>query len=194
MQKGKIIFLNGASSTGKTTLIKALQERLEEPYFALDGDRFHRSTGDAEMIPAKYRRGEPNVETAWKVYLDAMSVFHQTIKLFSDMGFNVIVHDTLETEHRSLEIIEVLHRYPVLFTLVTCPVEELRRREAKRGDRQPGLAEHLLERLYPQSSPYDITIDTLNNSTEECADKIIEILNYPEKWTAFETLWEQRSK
>ena len=186
--------MNGTSSTGKTTLIKVLQERLKEPYFALDGDRFHRSTGDAEMIPAKYRRGEPDVETAWKVYFDAMSVFHQTIKLFSDMGFNVIVHDTLEVEHKSLEVIEVLRGYPVLFALVTCPVEELRRRETKRGDRQPGLAERLLERLYPKNDPYDIIVDTFNNTTEECADKIIEMLDYPEKFTAFKTLWPQYSE
>jgi len=194
MEKGKIIFLNGTSSAGKTTLIKVLQERLEEPYFALDGERFHRSTGDAEMIPAKYRRGEPDVETAWKVYFDAMSVFHQTIKLFSDMGFNVIVHDTLEVEHKSLEVIEALREYPVLFVLVTCPAEELRRREAKRGDRQPGLAERLLERLYPKNHPYDVIADTFNNSTDECAGKIIKMLKCPEKWSAFKTLWSQRNK
>ena len=41
---------------------------------------------------------------------------------------------------------------------------------------------------------YDITIDTYNNTAEECADKIIELLDYPEKFTAFRTLWSQRKE
>ena len=30
-------------------------------------------------------------------------------------------------------------------------------------------------------------------TNEECADKIIELLNYPEKFSAFKTLWSQRT-
>ena len=39
-QPGTIVILNGASSSGKTTLLKLLQERLEEPYLNAGIDKF----------------------------------------------------------------------------------------------------------------------------------------------------------
>ena len=48
MQKGKIIFLNGVSSSGKTTPAKTLQARLPEPYYWLSVDTF------MDMTPEKY--------------------------------------------------------------------------------------------------------------------------------------------
>ena len=47
MNKGKIIVLNGVSSSGKTTLAKALQEALDEPYTRLSIDDF------INMMPEK---------------------------------------------------------------------------------------------------------------------------------------------
>ena len=64
MKKGNIIFLHGTSNTGKTTLEKELQERLEEPYFALD--EFYKGLG---LIPDKYRRGDFGIEIGWQVFL-----------------------------------------------------------------------------------------------------------------------------
>ena len=74
-----------------------------------------------------------------------------------------------------------------------CPLEELRRREKKRGDRKTGWGESLLPELDPQDM-YDMSVDTYNNTNEECADQIIALTGYGEKHTAFKTLWLQRSK
>ena len=57
MSKGKIIFLNGVSSSGKTTVAKELQARLSEPYCWLSVDSFidtisKRFLEDAEFITA----------------------------------------------------------------------------------------------------------------------------------------------
>ena len=41
-----------------------------------------------------------------------------------------------------------------------------------------GRAEKQLQRMKPQDT-YDIIVDTFNISTEECADRIIELLDYP---------------
>ena len=49
MPKGNIIFLNGTSSSGKTTLALALQEVLPEPYLHIALDQFR------DGMPAKYR-------------------------------------------------------------------------------------------------------------------------------------------
>ena len=38
MSEGTIIFLNGASSSGKTSIARALQRRLAEPYLLVGPD------------------------------------------------------------------------------------------------------------------------------------------------------------
>ncbi|MCL2775138.1 MAG: chloramphenicol phosphotransferase CPT family protein [Oscillospiraceae bacterium] len=186
MEKGKIIFLNGVSSSGKTTLAKILQERLLEPFFCFNMDTFD----NMMRIPEKFYADDYFYNTS---QLKILSVFHQTIKMFSDMGLNTIVDRVFVQGSNSLvECVELFHDYSVLFVHVICPLEELRRREKERGDRYIGQSEEQLSDLIPQDT-YDITVDTYNNTTENCADKIIELLGYPEKFTAFKTLWSQYS-
>jgi len=194
VQKGKIILLNGVSSSGKTTLAKSLQERLTDPFYWLAGDTI------IDMMPKKYLSidgfnpvgGEP-------VIFKTISLFQHTIRFFADMGVNSVVEHLLfpsfevqSYKNITRECVELLHDYPVLFVHVACPLEELRRREKERGDRDIGRAEIQLLRSYQQGI-YDMTVDTYNSSIEECADKIIEQLSHPEKFTAFKRLWQQLS-
>ena len=185
MGKGKIIILNGVSSSGKTTLAKALQDRLHEPYFHMDVDVF------CLMAPEKFNIDDYSVQMNF-----VKNMFH-AVKLFSDMGFNLIVPvvflDDGDGGDFLKKSVSLLHSYPVLFVHVECPVDELCRREIERGDRKIGGAEEMLSELVPQNT-YDITVDTFANSSEECADKIIEALADPNNFTAFKTLWEQRTK
>jgi len=173
MKKGKIIFLNGVSSSGKTTLAKSLQEKLTQPYCLLSVDNFMGTIHD------KFRTSEYR-ESARQT----LRAMHHTVKLFSDMGLNVIVDHVLEKQEWLDECLELLHEQPVLFVHVTCPLEELWRREKERGNRPIGLSEEQLSKLCPKST-YDITVDT---SKGEYADTIIDALSYPEKFTAFKAL------
>ena len=189
MQKGKIIILNGVSSSGKTTLSKALQERSSDNYFLLPIDIIN------EISPPKNSRSydvrftsDPN---------PVISAFYGCAKAFSDNGLNVIV-DTifLKDAPWSLDNFFKLFldcNYSVLFVHVTCPLEELRRREKERGDRKIGHGESMLPELNPQDT-YDITVDTCNNTNEECADKIIELSENMNQHTSFKTLWLQHNK
>ena len=189
MEKGNIIILNGVSSSGKTTLAKTLQGRLSHPYFHMDVDTF------CLMSPEKF-----NVDNYSVQHNFVSNMFH-AVKLFSDLGFNLVVPCVFLEDSGAGgsdkfnfldKCVNLLHSYPVLFVHVKCPVEELRRREKERGDREIGGAENMLSELIPQNI-YDITVDTHNHSIEECADKIIELLDYPDKFTAFKTLWSQRT-
>lgn len=45
MEKGRIIFLNGVTSAGKTSIVKAFQERTGEFYYALSNDLFQETVG-----------------------------------------------------------------------------------------------------------------------------------------------------
>ena len=190
-KKGNIIFLNGVSSSGKTTLAKALQGKLNVPYYIINVDMF---LGSGIMFPEKFAT---NDDSGFEVFCRTLSGMHQVIKLYSDMGMNTIVDHVLTNDFfgknpKSIEnCVELLHEYPVLFIHVTCPIEELRRRENERGDRQAGQAESQLVQLVPQDI-YDLTVDTYNETIGVYTEKIVAALNFPEKFNAFKTLWLQQ--
>lgn len=74
MKKGKIIFLNGVASAGKTTLSKTLQSRLTEPYYWLNVDEF------IAFSAANPR--EHNPMTYFEKGKDPVSLFPHIIKFF----------------------------------------------------------------------------------------------------------------
>lgn len=173
MKKGKIIILNGVSSSGKTTLAKTIQDRSPIPLYRLDIDDF------ILMSPDKfndYENGDFSVQ-----YKFASKFFH-VVKLYSDLGFDLIVpymffknSDTLQ------EFSELLSDYPVLVVNIVCPVEELQRRERKRENRKIGSAEEQLK-LLETNFEDSLSVDNFVSSNVECADKIVNyFLRFDEK-------------
>jgi len=186
MDKGKIIWLNGVSSSGKSTLAKTLQDRLLEPFYLLANDIFT----DEPVCPNKFVNIDAN-----QTYQRALTGMYYAVRAFSDAGINTVVDDVLLREEgydRLKQCVELLHDYPVLFVHVTCPVDELRRREEERKDRWVGMGESQFAILTPQDNIYDVTVNTHSDSKEDCTDKIIDALNYHDKFSAFKTLWSQR--
>jgi chloramphenicol 3-O phosphotransferase len=184
MEKGRIIFLNGVSSAGKTTLAKTLQDRLSEPFYVLANDMFT----DEPCVLDKFVNIDMDA-----TYQRALMGMYFAVKGFSDAGINVIVDDVLLIEDgydRLKHCVELLYDYPILFVHVICPVDELRRREEERKNRWVGMGESQLAILTPQDT-YDITVDTYNNLKEDCADKIIEFMNNTKDFSAFRILWSQ---
>ena len=184
MPKGKVIFLNGVSSSGKTTLAKSLQEQLPEPFYWIAIDTF------IDMMPQKYK--QPNTPEAMSVCLKTVSFVHSTIKYFIDMGMNIIVEHIFHTKGWMEECLELLHEYHIIFIHVTCPLNELQRREEMRGNCDFFRIENQLKNLNPKNCVYDLIIDTYKNSNEENINKILESLNNTDKNMAFKTLWEQQ--
>lgn len=165
MKKGKIIILNGVSSSGKTTLAKTIQDRSPIPLYKLDIDDF------ILMAPDKfndYENGDFSVQ-----YKFASKFFH-VVKLYSDLGFDLIVPYMFFKNSETLqEFIELLSDYPVLVVNIACPVEELQRRETKRENRKIGSAEKQLK-LLETNFEGSLSVDNFVSTNVECADKIIE--------------------
>ncbi len=161
MNKGKIIVLNGVSSSGKTTLAKAIQETFSEPYIRLSIDDF------INMMPEKIIKTDLG-NTVYK----SQTIMLQAITMLSDAGTNVVVDNVMLTYFQTLkQYVTALHNYPVLLVKVDCPTHELRRREAERGDRNIGQGEGQVNDLEPQSL-YDIAVNTFMNTTAECVSFI----------------------
>lgn len=163
-KKGRIIILNGVSSSGKTTLAKAIQDRSPIPLYKLDIDDF------ILMSPEKFNDYEHN---DFSVQYAFASKFFHVVKLFSDMGFDMVVPHMLFKNTDTLKEFKVLLKdYPVLIVNITCPVEELNKRELSRGDRNPGSAEEQLQLLETQFYN-SITVNNFESTNEECAEMII---------------------
>lgn len=163
MNKGKIIFLNGVSSSGKSMLANELVQLMP--------NYFHMSIDDFDLFIEKMEDRENNhlipVETEY--------FFHRTIAMFSDRGINVVVDHILHDNFTSEDCFKTLVDYPVLFVGVHCPLEELERRERARGDRNIGQAKRQLEYVH-KIEMYDIEVNTLLESVEESSNRIIEVL------------------
>ncbi|MDF2802024.1 MAG: hypothetical protein K0S61_1927 [Anaerocolumna sp.] len=164
MKRGNIIFLNGVSSSGKSTLANALV-RLMPSYF-------HMSLDDFDIFIGRMEDRENNhlipVETEY--------FFHRTIAMFSDRGIHVVVDHILHNSFTREDCFNVLADYPVLFVGVHCPLDELERREKVRGDRDIGQAKVQLEVVH-KVEIYDIEVNTLLESLENNTNKIIAALN-----------------
>ena len=75
MEKGRIIFLNGVTSSGKTSIVEALQDREDVFFYVVANDLFQ------EMVGDKFLR-----ENYWKYLSEVILMMYHTAKLFSDMG------------------------------------------------------------------------------------------------------------
>ena len=75
MNKGRIIFLNGVTSSGKTSIVDALQEREEPFFYVVANDLFEQMVGD------RFLR-----EDYWKYLSEVILMMYHTAKLYSDMA------------------------------------------------------------------------------------------------------------
>ena len=104
---GQIIFLNGTSSSGKTSLAKALQKRLPEPFLHLTLDAF------IEMLP---RLDDPGL------FMDMVSGMNRAIRVMADEGNNLIVDHVLIEDIWMNQCLELLEGFSVLFVGLDCPL------------------------------------------------------------------------
>lgn len=170
-KRGKIIILNGVSSSGKTTLTKALQRAFDEHYFWIANDTF------CEMSADKFWDIDGEVTHSRAM----MAMFH-TIKTFSDLGYNVIVDHVfvdIDTVATLEKCIDILNDYKVYFIRVDCELSELKRRERNRGDRNIGQARFQLDHIHKHEL-YDYLVDTSNGDIKELADNIKDFVQIEE--------------
>ncbi|WP_050604994.1 chloramphenicol phosphotransferase CPT family protein [Ruegeria sp. 6PALISEP08] len=129
-----IIFLHGASSSGKSTTARALQQRIELPFWHISIDHLRESG----VLPlTRYR----NKEFDWRADRSAVfDGFHQSLAGYAAAGNNLIVEHILDTPGWVEDLHRLLRPFDVLFVAVHCPVAELNARERLRGDRPIGSA------------------------------------------------------
>jgi len=165
MEKGHIIFLNGVTSSGKTSIVEALQERDDVFFYVVANDLFQ------EMVGEKYLR-----QNYWKYLSEVVIMMYHTAKLYSDMGKNVLIDGILvereEIKPHYQQLLEILKDNPLALVEVYCPLELCRQRNISRGDRDEMQSEEQHKLMSP-GIQYRLGVDTSTHSPAECADMII---------------------
>lgn len=190
VERGLIIFLNGTSSSGKTSIAVEMKKQGDIPLHHLSVDQFFQNYDQfidntyPDMKPT--RELEPHVMT--DILFDSIvSLFYSTIKLFSEMGLNVIVDTVITNDKWFNGFYDLLSDYPILFVGVHCSKEELTRREQSRGDRAIGLAHSQFDYIYAYDE-YDLEVNTEELSSADCAAKILDYIKSEQEYSAFKKL------
>ncbi len=168
MDKGRIIFLNGVTSAGKTSIVEAIQERDDIFFYVVANDLFQ------EMVGEKYLR-----ENYWKYLSEVIIMMYHTAKLYSDMGKNVLIDGILverdEIVPHYQQLVEIMKNNPLDLVHVYCPLDICRKRNIVRGDRYESQSDEQ-HKLMAKNIEYRLSVDTSLYSAEECADQIIKEL------------------
>lgn len=165
MKKGRIIFLNGVTSSGKTSIVEALQNRDDVFFYVVANDLFQ------EMVGEKYLH-----QNYWKYLGEVIIMMYHTAKLFSDMGKNVLI-DGILVERDGVKphyprLLEILKDNPLDIVEVFCPLEVCRQRNISRGDRYEFQSAEQHERMATNIS-YSFRVDSSVNDPAKCADMIV---------------------
>lgn len=135
LNMSQIIFLHGASSSGKSTIARALQCQLSHPFWHVSIDHLR----DAGMIPMeRFRNGDFDWQATRPAVFEG---FHRSLAAYADAGNNLIIEHILDTEGWAERLHDLLRPHDVLFVAVHCSTPLLRERERQRGDRPMGSAE-----------------------------------------------------
>ena len=120
-------------------------------------------------------------------FLRLVPKFHQSVAAAANAGHRVIVDHVLAHEVWLKECLTLFEGLEVIFVGLYCPLEELERRERRRGDREIGLAK-FQHQIVHAHGVYDIELDTSALTSEECASIIVQYINSDNSPTAFEQL------
>lgn len=178
MSFGTILLLNGTSSSGKTTLLEALQNSLEAPYLNAGIDKF------IWMMPERYLerplwdevlgRATEAGETGQRLF----SGMHQAIATLSRAGLNVVADHVLVEAAWVEECRRLFAGLPAYLIGVHCPLEVLEQRERGRKNRTLGQARAQFERVHAFVKAYDLEVDTSLHNPEECARLVREHIRH----------------
>jgi len=173
MEKGKVIFLNGATSSGKTTIAKAIQKTADENYYHLSNDLFY------DIEEQMYN---PRFYTDTETYMaEAVVLMYHFAKVLVEQGTNVIIDGMFHEDEGYLikygktnydSLLDILAGVNLFMVEVFCPLDECRRRNIARGDRREEHSKQQHE-IMNRTVKYDFFVDTSIDSAQTCTDKIL---------------------
>ena len=177
---GRVVLLHGTSSSGKTTVARAVQRLSDDPWVRLGIDAFWNAIDERWM-----EHGSRAAEGfAWTdgativpgpVGQQLAAGMRAALGAFARTGNDVLVDDVfidpawLAAWRRELEGLDWL------LVGVMAPTDVLDERERARGNRILGEARAQADVIH-RGIEYDLTVDTSRQSSEECARAVLAAL------------------
>lgn len=159
----QIIFIHGASSSGKSTIARQLQAEIELPFWHISIDHLR----DAGVLPsARFRAKEFDWAAARPRFFAG---FHQSLAAYAGAGNNLILEHILDTAGWVEELRGLLAPFDVYFVGVHCPLPLLVERELARGDRSLGSARQDFETIHI-GRRYDLEVSSENGVEANVAE------------------------
>ena len=192
MTPGTVIILNGASSSGKTTLLHALQNRLTEPYLEAGIDKF------IYMLPHRWLE-RPLWDDVLGLATEGGQMgqrlvhgMHTSVAVMAQAGLNVLVDHVLVEPGWAAECATLLGDMHCYLIAVRCPLEVLEQRECARINRTLGQARAQFEKVH-RYCRYDFEVDTSQYTPEVCAKLIEDFITANPRplalqWMRYETI------
>lgn len=177
---GKIIVINGPSSSGKTTLARALQKQFDVPFIRFSFDLFL----DYQAFPMEQIR---NGTFSWdSMRPSVFSGIHQCLPALATAGNNIIFDHIIETKMWLHHLISIILALDVFFVGLHCSLAELERRELQRGNRRSGEARLDFETVHSITS-YDLELNS-ENLLEDNVALLIRAWNERERPSALDKM------
>jgi chloramphenicol 3-O phosphotransferase len=177
---GRVVVLNGTSSSGKTTLLRRLQDRWDGPLVDGGLDRWlsmlpRRYVGPAWPEVFAYEHDAAGAITAvcpGPVGHRVVRGMHRAAAATARSGLDVVVDHVLLDPAWAGDLAAVLAGLPTLFVGVRLPLAVLVERERDRGDRTLGqaAAQHPVVHAH---GGYDLEVDTAELDPDAAADAVL---------------------
>ncbi|RAG80507.1 chloramphenicol phosphotransferase CPT [Streptacidiphilus pinicola] len=166
----QVIVLNGGSSSGKSSIVRALQAVLPDPWLAVAVDDF------VGMLPPSLQESGAGIEIGADGGVSIGPAFRRLeaawiagVAAMVRAGARVVIDDVFLGGAASQERWrQALAGLDVLWVAVRCDGAVAARREAARGDRAAGMAALQAEVVH-RGVAYDVEVDTTHADPQTCA-------------------------
>ncbi len=185
----QVIFLNGISSSGKTSIVKAIQHISPIPFLHFGVDTL------IDMMPRNWLSFNSNGKNngCWFESYDnefgraischsgvyGKQVFDMGMKLIETMigcNLNLIIDEVVWDQEKMDRYHTILSTHKTIFVKINCSRKSAQEREILRNDREIGLANDQFDRVNSITYNYDLEINTDIISSFDSAKKILKLL------------------
>lgn len=181
---GKLIILNGTSSSGKTSVARCLQANWPTPllYVSLDAVIAmmpFEYTGTGVLAEDGYclKPATMNGETIVDYSLGRHARFlNSNLAALADNlsagGYDVIIDHVITDDETMVDLRERVRNCPAFLIGVVCDKDICEERERSRKDRMIGLAAGQSLKVHSGLRPYDLIVDSTHAAPEVLAETI----------------------
>lgn len=176
-----IIVINGASSSGKTSLARALQDAWEGPllYWSLDhviSQLPFAYTGEGEHSAEGFELLNSEIVARQHGYiLNELSAGY--VGQVGRLGYDLVVDYVFLDETMLRPFAESLREIEICFVGVDCREDIISKRNEARKDRAKGISKMQRQNVHFCRTLYDIELDSTHSLPAVLAEKILEYLD-----------------